>query len=270
METTQEVPQGSDKKSSLYTPTTLIVPLPSGGKVYPVDSPLHGKTELAVREMTASEEDLLTSVSLIRTGKAIDAVISACLLEKIDPDKLLVGDRNSVLIGLILTSYGNEYEADVTCPNCQEKTKGYKFDLNNLPVKDLGSEPLEIGKNEFEFVLPKSKIRVTFSLATSEDDREIRETVEKLKSATNSNAETNITTRLKKLILSVNGDYAKGKVNELLERKMIPIKDSTALRNYIDSIQPDIDTMQEFVCKHCGQHTAINMPIGFDFFWRTK
>lgn len=265
----QEVPVPQQAKL-LYQPATLIVPLPSGGKVYPIGSPLHGKTELAIREMTASEEDLLTSVSLIRTGKAIDAVISACLLERIDPDKLLVGDRNSVLIGLILTSYGNEYESDVVCPNCAEKTKKYVFDLNNLPVKGLGAEPIEIGKNEFEFFLSKSKIKITFSLATTEDDREIRQTVERIKGASKGNTETNITTRLKKQIISINGDYNRSKVSEMIDRKMIPIKDSTELRTYIDEIAPDIDTKQDFPCQHCGVTSQITMPIGFDFFWRTK
>ena len=42
------------------------VPLPSGGVIYPVDSPLHAKETIDIRAMTAREEDILTSRALIK------------------------------------------------------------------------------------------------------------------------------------------------------------------------------------------------------------
>ncbi len=132
----------------------------------------------------------------------------------------------------------------------------------------MSIEPAEIGKNEFEFVLPKTKRKITFSLANSEDNREISTTVQKLKSATNSTKETNISTRFKRLILSIDGNYDKTKVSEFIDRRMMPIADSIALRKYMDEISPDIITKQDFICKFCGNEGEVNIPIGFDFFWR--
>ena len=47
---------------------TEVIDLPSQGKVYPKDSPLSsGKIE--VKYMTAKEEDILTSLNLIKKGQ---------------------------------------------------------------------------------------------------------------------------------------------------------------------------------------------------------
>lgn len=247
--------------------SVMSVPLPSKGLVYPVGSPLHKKETIDVREMTANEEDLLTSLTLIRTGKAIDEVVKACLQTKdIDPSQLIVGDRNSLVTGLVLASYGPKYEVDVRCEGCGEINKKYEFNINNLPIKWLGELPAEEGVNEFSFTLPKSGKQVTFKLATSEDEKEIATILQRLKASTN--REANITTRLKKLVLSIDGERDPGKIAEFIDRRSLPIADSLALRNRIEEIAPDLDTKQAFVCTLCGFSGMVTMPIDFNFFWR--
>ena len=54
---------------------TELVPLPSGGKIYPEGSPLFGKDTLEIRPMTAREEDILTSRALIKKGTVISELI---------------------------------------------------------------------------------------------------------------------------------------------------------------------------------------------------
>ena len=50
---------------------TEVIDLPSGGKLYPKESPLSdGKIE--IKYMTAKEEDILTSQNLIQKGVVID------------------------------------------------------------------------------------------------------------------------------------------------------------------------------------------------------
>jgi len=247
--------------------TVIAVPLPSKGLVYPATSPLHKMETIEVREMTANEEDLLTSISLIRTGKAIDEVVKACLLSKdIDPSKLVVGDRNSLVTGLVLASYGEKYEADVRCESCGEVNKKHEFNINNLPVKYLKEAPVAEGVNEFSFQLPKSGKTVTFKLATSEDEKEITTVLSRLKAS--ANREANITVRLKQLILSVDGERDPEKIAAFIDRRSLPISDSLALRNRIEKVAPDIDTQQPFTCVHCGFVGTVNMPIDFNFFWR--
>jgi len=245
----------------------MSVPLPSKGLLYPIGSPLHKKEDIEVREMTANEEDMLTSLTLIRTGKAIDEVVRACLMTKdIDPAQLIVGDRNSLVTGLVLASYGPKYQADVRCEGCGEVNKKHEFNINDLPIKWLGELPETEGVNEFSFTLPKSKKVITFKLATSEDEKDISSTLQKLKTTTN--REANITTRLKKLVLSIDGERDPGKVAEFIDRRSLPISDSLALRNQIEKISPDLDTRQQFICNSCGYSGMVNMPIDFNFFWR--
>ena len=247
--------------------TTITVPLPSKGLLYPKDSPLFKQENIEVREMTANEEDLLTSLALIRTGKAIDEVVKACIMKKeIDPEKILVGDRNSIIAGLILASYGNSYKTDVKCESCGETNSKYEFDINNLPVKWLAALPITEGFNDFEFTLPKSKKKITFKLSTAEDEKEISSLVRKIQNSTDK--EQNVTIRLKKLITSIDGVTDKAKIANFIEARKMPIMDSVALRSYIEEISPDIDTKQDFECKKCGYQAKIVMPINFAFFWR--
>jgi hypothetical protein len=259
-----------EKQEILYTPTTMNAPLPSLGKIYPEDSLLHNKENILIREMSGVEEDILTSTNLLKTGKAMDIVLKNCILEKdIDVNTMILGDRNSILISLMLASYGSSYKVDILCPNCGEKTKEYEFKIADLPIKNLSVEPDLPGKNEFSFTLPKSNLNIKFRLLTHSLDKEIKDTVDRLKNISTDNREKYSTTRLKYEIISINNIIDKNKINSIIDTAQIPIQDSIAIREYIDSISPDIITKQEFKCKHCNETELINIPIDFSFFWRT-
>jgi hypothetical protein len=51
---------------------TEYVDLPSKGRLYPVGHPLHGKTSIEIKQMTAKEEDILTSESYIKKGVVLE------------------------------------------------------------------------------------------------------------------------------------------------------------------------------------------------------
>ena len=53
-----------------------VIDLPSGGKVYPKESPIsNGKIE--IKYMTAREEDILTSQNLIKKGVVINKLLNS-------------------------------------------------------------------------------------------------------------------------------------------------------------------------------------------------
>ena len=90
---------------------------------------MHGCDTVEIKQMTAKEEDILTSRALLRSGVAIDRVIQSILMNKrINADSLLVGDRNAILIAARVSGYGNEYNTTVACPACGT-TQEYSFDL---------------------------------------------------------------------------------------------------------------------------------------------
>ena len=85
--------------------------------------------------MTAKEEDILTSRALIKNGTVITQLLKSCILNKlVDPDDMLTGDKNAILIGIRVTGYGSEYSAKITCPHCNKEYETYSVDLSaDLP-----------------------------------------------------------------------------------------------------------------------------------------
>jgi len=58
------------------------VPLPSLGKIYPVNSPVHGRETVQIKAMTAQEEDILLSRALLKDGTVLTHLMNSCLTDK--------------------------------------------------------------------------------------------------------------------------------------------------------------------------------------------
>lgn len=248
-----------------YVPPVDAIPLPSKGIVYSVDHPLHCADRAEIRSMTAKEEDILTSSALLRQGKATTALVRSCLINKaVDPDSLLVSDKNALLIAIRITGYGADYKVEVECPKCGEKCK-HAFDLSKLPIKPLGAEPIEVGQNAFSFVLPITCKEVIFKLPTGFDERELSQVLEKTKKT---GGEAPVTTRLMYQVIRIGGETDKGKIAQFIRN--MPARDSRSLRLYIDSISPGVEMLQTFSCSACGNEAEVDVPIGTEFFWPSE
>ena len=136
-----------------YKFPTEMVDLPSKGYFYFDGHPLSsGKVE--VKYMTAKEEDILTSTNLIEQGIVIDKLLESLIVDKnIKVDDLLIGDKNAIMIAARILGYGKDYEFNL-------RDTEYKSDLTKLEAIDMDFKNFERGKNEFEFELPTSKIKV--------------------------------------------------------------------------------------------------------------
>ena len=109
---------------------TEFVELPSQGIFYPAGHPLAGQKTVEIRYMTAKEEDILTSRSLLKEGVALDRMLQNILVNSaIDISSLLVGDKNALLVAARRTGYGPEYETRVACPAC-DTSQEYSFDIS--------------------------------------------------------------------------------------------------------------------------------------------
>ena len=240
------------------------VPLPSGGKVYPQGHPLHLRETLEITAMTAKEEDILTSRALIKNGSVITQLIKSCLVDKsFNPDEMLSGDRNALMIALRITGYGAEYAININCLACDVPNKP-EFNLADLEIKPLELEPVAPGENRFDFVLPMTKKTVTFKFLTGEDEREIMTTADRMKKKGFS-VENNVTSRLQHCIVAINGDTDKAKINRFIRH--MPARDSLALRRHMDKSEPGVDMSGYFQCHACGHGEEVGLPIGPSFFW---
>lgn len=258
---------GSHPADDDYAPPLSTVKLPSKGLVYEPTSPLYLCESLDVRAMTAKEEDILSSPALIRKGTVLSTLMRACITNRmVDPDMMLSGDRNAILIAIRVSAYGQEYNVDVNCPKCGEES-AHTFDLSRLPLKILDEEPVGgPGTSEFQFTLPASGRRVTFKLLTARDVARLEDDIEKSRKARGSDGgpDQAVTMRLISQITSIEGvDPAK------LPRAIgaMHARDSRALRLHMDKMAPGVDMVQGFECPSCGREVTVDVPIGAEFFW---
>ena len=263
IERAQKMGAEANEASAFKVPTEFV-PLPSFGLVYSPNSPLHNLKEIEVRYMTAADEDILTSRSLLRSGKAIDAVLKNCILDaRINPEELLSGDKNALITFLRVSGYGPEYKVEIDCPSCEETSK-YEFDLSQLEMKTLDVEPIEKGENRFHIQLPTGT-HIEFKFLNSAEEKEISDAQDRIKRSTNSPVDRNVTTRLKNTIISIDGNTDSSLINQYVDT--LNVRDSRALRKYMEDNTPDIDMKQEFNCPHCGHRGEVDVPISVGFFW---
>lgn len=240
------------------------VPLPSLGLIYPSDSPLHGKETLEIRPMTAREEDILTSRAYIKDGTVITRLIDSCLVDKrIKSDDLISGDRTALMVALRITGYGADYNIDVSCPSCGEVNSA-EFDLSQLPIKRLEVEPVEIGQNLFEVVLPVTKKSVRVKFLTGHDEKEML-TIAERKKKKGMNTDSLVTDRLHRVIQSVDGITDKNKISFFVRN--MPVRDSLALRKFLEKAEPSVVMKSQLRCNSCFEESEVDLPIGASFFW---
>jgi hypothetical protein len=240
------------------------IPLPSKGVAYPPDSPLHLRETVDVRAMTAREEDILTSRALIKKGTVITELIKSCLVDKrIDVSQMLSGDRNALMVALRVTGYGADYVVEVDCPACSTKSK-QTFNLSDLELKPLNLEPVEVGQNVFETVLPVTKKKVRFKFLTGSDEEEIL-AIQERKKKMGAMGDNVVTTRLQFSIVAIEGKTDKALIGSFI--RSMPARDSLHLRNFIEKSEPGIDMTSHMDCPSCSEVSEVRIPLGVTFFW---
>lgn len=248
---------------------TEIIDLPSGGKVYNPKSPL-SKGTIEIKYMTAKEEDILASQNLIKKGVVIDKLFESVIVDKsINIGDIIIGDKNAILLATRMLGYGPIYKAEVTDPFTLEKQK-VDIDLSKVKIKEI-DESLLNSENKYEFILPKAKNKVIFKLLTHSDELNIDaelKALEKL-SPNKDTVRQEVSTRLRYMILEVDGNSDRGWINEWVKNKLLAM-DSRALRDYVNEISPGLELKFNFVSDLSGEEEALDIPFGVGFFYPTN
>ena len=240
-----------------YKFPTEVVDLPSRGYFYIDGHPLSsGKVE--VKYMTAKEEDILTSQNLIQQGTVIDILLQSLIVDKtINIKDLLVGDKNAIMVAARVLGYGKDYQFEY---NEEE----HEVDLSKLNPVKLDFKKVTKGQNEFSFELPTSKRTITFKMLNGHDESNITAEV-KAKRKISKERSSELTTRLKTMLLSVDGNSDKGYITNFVENEFLS-RDSLAFRNYLTDITPDMD-MTTTIVNSNGKETEVTIPVTVRFFW---
>lgn len=145
-----------------------VIPLPSKGQCYEGNM-----STIAVSYLTANDENMIVSPNLYRDGLILDYLLKAKIKNKnIDPDDLLEGDREAIILWLRATGYGTQYPITVT-----DNKTGVDFDTV-LDLTQIKHKPFLLEGDEnghFDFTLPVSKHEVKFRFLTHGDIKQINE-----------------------------------------------------------------------------------------------
>ena len=233
---------------------TETVDLPSKGLLYPEDSPLSSGT-VEMKYMTAREEDILTNRNYISNGTVIDKLLKSLIVTKdLNFSDLLVGDKNAIMVAARILSYGKDYT--ITLNGTQ-----HTIDLSTLEHKVLDESLYKDKKNEFEFTLPHTGNKITFRLLTHKDEIAIDKEIAGLKKI-DKQASPEVTTRLKRMITSVNGMVEQKDIRDFVDNYLLA-KDARAFRAEYSRVQPDINLKLSIE----DVEEDVDLPIGLNFFW---
>jgi hypothetical protein len=261
------VEQKEQQKTDLlsFLNPTHFVDLPSKGKFYSAGHPLFNKDTVEIRFMTAREEDILTSKSLLKKGIAVDRMLESVLIDKsIKLDDLLIGDKNALIVGARITGYGDEYDTKVQCPSCGTNVR-HTFYLSNIKNK-FPCEEVEkqlIQTKTFKTKLPITKFDVELRLLKGSDEKFLSDLAEQKKNS--KKEESSMSDQLRLLIVSINGVTEKSIIEKFVD--MCPAGDAKHIRNLYSDNVPNVDMTQKFTCRSCEAEMEMEVPFTVDFFW---
>ena len=261
----QQTPTAKQVETPKFDFPTEVIELPSKGLAYPEGHPLK-KGTCEIKYMTAREEDILANQNLIKKGIVLDKLFESVLVEPgVNPNDILIGDKNAILMATRILGYGADYQVEITDPFTLEK-QNVVIDLGKVQTKDIDTEALK-SKNRYTFTLPSNGKVIEFKLLTHGDEQDITRDVQALEKLNkNTGASYDVTTRLKYMIVSVDGNEDRGFINKWVVNSFLA-KDTKAFRAYVKEISPDLDMKFQFTSELTGETEALDIPFGVSFFY---
>ena len=244
-----------------YVVPTELVELPSKGRFYPEGHPLHNKDFVEIKHMTAKEEDILTSTTLIEKGVVLQYLVASLLMDKqINPQSLLPGDQNAILLNARVNAYGNDYSFESKCDSC-EKLVQTEVDLNEISTKETEGDYYINQDGCVSLKLEKSNFSIELKQLTLSE-------IEAAQKNNNAYSTVGSTTRLLlSIIKTINGETNDGGLKFINVIENLPSKDVRQLKEAYNKTKPDIDFSLVIECKTCGHTKEGTMPITAKFFW---
>jgi hypothetical protein len=208
--------------------------------------------------LTASDENLLMSQNLKEVNNMILTLLRSKIYEPdIQPEQLLEGDAEAILVFLRNTAFGSQYKIKTTDPKTKQVFET-DINLDELNFKKLEKEPDQNG--HYNIKLPKSGNEVKVKLLTLGDQFTLRKLRD---SYPNGMVAPIVTKRLEMNIVSVDGNEDRSDISRFVS--MLPIADSKYLRSELDKLEPRLD-LNKTILAPSGEEVQINVSFGAEFF----
>lgn len=214
------------------------VRLPSGGECYP-----NKMKEIKVAHLVAYDENMILSPNLYRNGTFLDHILRNKIIDPIDPDYLVQGDRDAIIIWLRAGGYGPMYPIRMT-----DEATGTEYetevDLSALKFKKFTLKGDENGF--FDFITPTTGDSIKFRFLTAGDSK----TLDEMKKTEN---ELSTTNKIKENIREI-----RSFIND--SDKFTDIESENLLRN-LDKIEDTVYDRYEDVRDSDFSHELTNRLI---------
>ena len=217
------------------------IDLPSKNKFYSLIDPNKG---VSLRPMTFQDERSLIS-SKGGNMEALNKILDRCV-SNVKIKDLLQMDKLFLVMKLRELSYGDEYQAEITCPACKTDSS-VKFILSQMPVTYMEDEltnPVTI-----DLPILKKAIKVRFPRVSDEHYF--------------INAEYAME-NLWRFIEEIDGVKGKAVIQKVVPQ--LPLKDAHAVLDVISASKYGINTKVRFECVYCSHNENMELPITSDFF----
>lgn len=264
----QEIPKPKFDINSL-TNLSFVVPtedvtLPTAGKFYKKDSPLHNLETVEIRYMTAREEDFLTKTPKKgEESNMFDKLIDSILVDqRLNSSMFLEEDKMAILIKARETGYGKDYKTLVYCSTCDENTT-VTFDLSKVSTKEpqIKAE-YNVEKDTFSLHLDMLDADIEVRKLTKKDKEDIDKDREKKESL---GIDFNYTTaHIKKCLVSFAGIEENTVLGKVIE--IMPARDAKTIIDFESKCTPTINTTQEVECEKCASTFEREVPFSWAFF----
>jgi hypothetical protein len=246
-----------------YDFPTEVLDLPSKGLIYTSDNPL-ASGRITIKYMTAKEEDILSSQNLIKKGIVLDKLFESIIVDKIDVKDIVIGDKNAIILATRLLGYGPDYKMSFYSSKLGNSIE-CSVDLSKVETKEVDFSKFK-NKNEFDYETPIGKNKIKFKLLTHGDEINIERDITALEKY-NKDVSSDITTRLRYMILEVDGKSDVGTINKFVNGMLA--RDSRSFREYVKSISPDMDMKYTHIHED-GEEEIVPITMGVNFFWPSE
>jgi len=249
---------------SQYDFATEVVALPSEGKCYPESNPL-SSGQIELKYMTAREEEILSTQSLIKKGLVLDKLFEAIIVDKkVNPDDILLGDKNAIMLATRILGYGPEYKVEIVLDNGDKEE--VSVDLGKVQTKEIDFTKLS-KDNRYTFKTTTGN-EIVFKLLTHGDEKKIDADVKAMQRLSKDGG-NELTTRYRYMIVSVDGKDDTKSITDFINNRFLA-RDTKAFREYLKELQPDIKMEFEFTNPETGETEVRPIPMGVGFFWPTE
>ena len=242
-----------------YDFPTQVLDLPSEGKVYPKENPL-SSGQITIKYMTAKEEDLLSNQNLIKKGIVLDKLFESIIVDDVNINDIIIGDKNAIILATRMLGYGAEYPVKFYSSKLGT-TVEHMVDLSAVSMKEVDLSIFK-NKNEFDYTTP-SGTKLKFKLLTHGDELSIDKDIIAMQKISKEGS-FEITTRLRYMILSVDGNTDMAAITKYVNSMLA--RDSRAFRAHVKTISPDIDMKFEYTHDD-GEVEEAPITMGVNFFW---